>query len=354
MKQAAVQRIRSTLALGGPMSVNWPPAVSDRLRLRPAPGLPEQVHLSVTDRCFLPCKHCDIFRNKTKDLSTDTWMSVIDELADWLGAGSMNFVGGEPLLRKDLEQLMAHAVRRGFSVTFNSNGWLIDDRRAASIADAGVEIAYLALDGSRAETVDGTRGRDGTFARTIAAMERFEALPNPRVVVACILHAGNAHEIPELLQMLTDRGHQLVVQPLYQPFGENAHQPGWHYQSDMWPRNQEDLRAIDKALDLLADVRENDGPVCNAVEQIAAIRTYFRAPTVYNGLTCKAGHSDIAFDPTGAIRLCYFLEPIGNVKDETAISKIWDRHLAQRRRWEVSRCTRQCNLLNCNFDRQDL
>jgi len=266
----------------------------------------------------------------------------------------MNFVGGEPLLRKDLEYLMAHAVGQGFSVTFNSNGWLIDDRRAKAIADAGVEIAYLALDGATAETVDATRGRAGTFARTIAAIERFEALPNPRVVVACILHAGNAHEIPALLERLRDRGHQLVVQPLYQAFGENAHQPGWHRTSAIWPHKDTDLAAIDEALDVLTEVRLAEGPVCNAVEQLEAMRTYFREPTQYNGLTCKAGHSDLAFDPSGNIRLCYFLEPIGKVTEETRFSRIWDRYNAQRRRWEVSRCTRQCNLLNCNFDRQDL
>ena len=354
MKVGAAERLRSTVALGRPSRLTLPDPIADRLRLRPAPGLPEQIHLSVTDRCFLPCTHCDIFRNKTQDLPTSTWMRVIDELSDWLGGGAMNFVGGEPLLRKDLEALMGHAVKRGFSVTFNSNGWLIDDRRAKAIADAGVEIAYLALDGATAETVDATRGREGSFARTIEAIERFESLPNPRVVVACILHAGNAHEVPGLLERLRDRGHQLVVQPLYQAFGENAHQPGWHRASSIWPHRAEELTAIDRALDVLIEARLADGPVCNAVEQLEAMRTYFRAPTTYNGLTCKAGHSDLAFDPAGNIRLCYFLEPIGKVMEERSFSNIWDRYISQRRRWEVSRCTRQCNLLNCNFDRQDL
>ena len=74
----------------------------DRVKLRRAPGRPRQVHLSVTDRCFLPCTHCDIWKNETPDLPGAVWEDAIDRLADWCAPAGMNFVGGEPLLRKDL------------------------------------------------------------------------------------------------------------------------------------------------------------------------------------------------------------------------------------------------------------
>jgi MoaA/NifB/PqqE/SkfB family radical SAM enzyme len=68
---------------------------------------------------------------------------------------------------------------------------------------------------------------------------------------------------------------------------------------------------------------------------------------------CKAGHADIAFDPAGNVRLCYFLEPVGNVAEDASLERIWTRVGTLRRRYEVSRCTRTCNLLNCNFERGD-
>jgi MoaA/NifB/PqqE/SkfB family radical SAM enzyme len=49
----------------------------DKLRLRRAPGRPDQVHLAVTDRCFLPCLHCDIWKSKTPDLGTEVWEEVL-------------------------------------------------------------------------------------------------------------------------------------------------------------------------------------------------------------------------------------------------------------------------------------
>ncbi len=323
----------------------------DKLRLRRAPGRPKQIHLSVTDRCFLPCLHCDIWKNEATDLPTEVWIESLDRLAHWVGPAAVNFVGGEPLLRKDLEELMGHAVKLGNEVSFNTNAWLLTEKRARAIADAGVSIAYVSMDGFTAETVDHSRGREGSHEKCHEAFAFLDAVKGPRVVVTCILNGSNAHEIPRLLEFVRSRGYQLVLQPLYQNFGEVDYDPDWWRSSVLWPT---DLAAIDAALDRLIEERRRGGPVCNAVGQLEAMKGYFRAPSTFNGLTCKAGHSDISFDPRGNIRLCYFLEPVATVFDWAPLAAIWDAPRTLQRRWEVSRCERSCNLLNCNFDRDDL
>ncbi len=323
----------------------------DRAQLRRAPGRPTQVHLSVTDRCFLPCLHCDIWKNEAVDLPEAIWLDVLDRLAQWIGPASVNFVGGEPLLRRDLERLFARAVELGNTVSFNTNAWLLSRRRVRAIAEAGVSIVYISMDGARESTVDHSRGRAGSWRKCMEAFDHFDAVPNPRVVISTILHGRNAAEIQELLALVRERGYQLVLQPLYQNFGDNRYDPDWWRSSAMWPR---DLGAIDAALDLLIAERRRGGPVCNAVGQLAAMKRYFRDPSRFNGLTCKAGHSDISFDPQGNIRLCYFLEPVATVFDMAPLAATWDAPRTLRRRWQVSRCERSCNLLNCNFDRSDL
>ncbi len=323
----------------------------DRLRLRRAPRRPTQIHLSVTDRCFLPCLHCDIWKNEAEDLPTEVWIDALDRLTEWTGPVAVNFVGGEPLLRRDLEQLMGHAVRLGHEVSFNTNAWLLNRKRVAAISEAGVSIAYISMDGIRPETVDHSRGREGSHRKCMEAIDLFEAVPNPRVVIATILHGRNAEEIPELLRFVKERGLQLVLQPLYQNFGNVPYDPTWWRRSPLWPR---DLGAIDAALDLLSAERLRGGPVCNSVGQLQAMKGYYADPETFNGLTCKAGHSDISLDPQGNVRLCYFLEPVGTLFDLTPLQVLWDAPRTLRRRWEVSRCERSCNLLNCNFDRTDL
>jgi len=325
--------------------------VLDRARLRRAPGRPDQVHLAVTDRCFLPCLHCDIWKNDTPDLEEAVWADLIDRLAAWCAPAGMNFVGGEPLLRKDLERLMARAVSSGFEVSFNTNGWLVTPKRAQAISDAGVSIAYVSLDGIDAETVDHSRGREGSFDKAMSAIDLFDALPGPRVVIAAILHAGNAAEMPRLLQFVKDRGLQLVVQPLYQNFGDNAYDPDWYKTAELWPRTDAALTELDHAIDVLVSERLRGGAVCNPVGQIAAFKQHFRSPGVDNGHQCRAGHSDLSIDALGNIRMCYFLDPVATVFDKTPLPLVWDGATTLRRRWEVSRCDRACNLLNCNFER---
>jgi len=323
----------------------------DRARLRRAPQRPNQVHMAVTDRCFLPCVHCDIWKNKTPDLDGSIWSGLIDQLGEWCAPAGMNFVGGEPLLRKDLESLMGQAVRNGFEVSFNTNGWLVTDARAQAIADAGVSVAYVSLDGMIRETVDHSRGRAGSFDKAMEAIDRFDALPNPRVVIAAILHTENAAEIPQLLEFVRDRGMQLVVQPLYQNFGDNKYDPNWHETSPLFPRTKAALAGIDAAVDALVAERMRGGSVCNPVGQLVAYKNHFRNPEKDNGHQCRAGHTDLSVDALGNIRMCYFLDPVGSILDERPLPLVWDGYQTLRRRWEVSRCDRSCNLLNCNFER---
>ena len=327
--------------------------VLDRMQLRRAPQRPAQVHMAVTDRCFLPCLHCDIWKNKTPDLEGAVWSKLIDELGRWCAPAGMNFVGGEPLLRKDLEALMGQAVRAGFEVSFNTNGWLVSEARARAVSDAGVSVAYVSLDGMNRATVDHSRGREGSFDKAMEAIDRFDALPNPRVVIAAILHAENAAEMVHLLQFVRDRGMQLVVQPLYQNFGENTYDPNWHQHAELFPRTDAALQAIDAAVDVLVAERMRGGAVCNPVGQLLAYKNHFRNPSVDNGHQCRAGHTDLSIDAHGNIRMCYFLEPVGSILDERPMPLIWDGYRTLRRRWEVSRCNRSCNLLNCNFERVD-
>ncbi len=322
----------------------------DKARLRRAPARPTQVHLSVTDRCFLPCVHCDIWKNDTVDLPGEVWEDVIDRLGDWCAPGGMNFVGGEPLLRRDLESLMARAVSRGFEVSFNTNGWLLNRQRAQAIHEAGVSVAYVSMDGIRPETIDHSRGKPGSWDKAMAALDLLQAHASPRVVIACILHAGNADEMDELIDFVRRRGIQLVIQPLYQNFGNNAYDPDWWKASPLFPHTPEDLARIDAALDRLTAERLRGGPVCNEAMQLQAMKGHFARPGADQGQACRAGHSDLSFDPHGNVRLCYFLEPVGTVFEAAPMPVLWDRWTTLRRRWEVSRCDRNCSLLNCNFD----
>jgi len=328
---------------------DWMETKLDSLALRRAPGLPSQIHLSVTDRCFLPCLHCDIWKNDTIDLPTSVWLDVIERLGAWCAPGSINFVGGETLLRTDLEQLIQRAVGYGFETSFNTNGWLVTPKRAKQLAEAGTKIAYVSLDGFDKATVDHSRGRAGSYEKAMSAIEAFLDNPSMQVVIATILHTQNAEQMIPMLKWSHKRGIQMVIQPLYQNFGENEHDPDWWKTSTFWPQDSEQLSALDRIIAQLITEKERGMPLLNDPRQLQAMRFHFRHPDVDSGLSCRAGHSDLSFDPHGNIRLCYFLDPVATIFEPTSFADIWSRLGTLRRRWEVSHCSRHCNLLNCNF-----
>ena len=188
-------------------------SVLDRRGLRRAPGLPSQVHLSVTDRCFLPCLHCDIWKNEDVDLPTQFWIDAIDKLGAWCAPAGMNFVGGEPLLRQDLEELIEHAHTWGFETSMNTNAWLLTNERVRQLKSSNIGLVYISLDGFTAETVDHSRGRVGSYDKAMSAIELLKSA-GVRVWVASVFHKGNAQEIVQLAHWVHQNDMRMVMQPL--------------------------------------------------------------------------------------------------------------------------------------------
>jgi len=323
-------------------------SVLEPLKLRPVEGLPTQIHISITDRCCLPCRMCDIWKIKPgEEMSTAEWKGVFDQIAHWAGAVGLNFAGGEPFLRKDLPELTAYATSLGFTVTANTNATLLNKNKVAEIGDSGLDILYVSMDGTSAETHDYARGEAGTYDKVMAALDRVDQIEKPRVIIAMIINRINIHEVRQMADWTLERGYQVVYQPLFNTFGK-AYDPKWYLTSELFPR-EEDLPALDEALDYLINIKENDGHVCNAVGQLQEMKRYFRSPDVSNGLPCNAGHSDLSLDPYGNLLLCFWLPPVGDVR-KTPIPWMWNSMKSQRRRWEAYHCPRTCNMLNCNFE----
>ncbi len=323
----------------------WKVRAAAQCRLYGDTGRPVQAHICPTDRCNLSCHQCDIWRKPVgRELSTEAWQRVLEELAGLSPGMSVNFSGGEPFLRQDLVALIAFATRLGMTASANTNGLLIDDTMARRLHDAGLDILYVSLDGATEATHDRIRNRPGLFRRVMHALDALSRVPRPRVVIATILHRGSIPEVAALAELCDARGIQVVFKPVYQPFGQ-PYNPGW-YRDDPWLPG--DMEAVDRALDFLIALRRQGGPICNDAAQLEAFKQYFRAPVQPNGLACRAGFQDVAFDARGQVLACYHLPPIGNVQSASLVDVWWGREAALRRQ-EVSGCRRTCNLQNCNF-----
>src|SRR4030042_4273367 len=102
-------------------------------------ALPLAVVLATTYRCQCHCSHCYAAANERENvdgMSTAETRVLIDELRA-VGAIHLNITGGEPLLREDILDLVAHAHASGLIPPIPTNGYLLPRERVASLRRAG-------------------------------------------------------------------------------------------------------------------------------------------------------------------------------------------------------------------------
>ncbi|MGE0785144.1 MAG: radical SAM protein [Sandaracinaceae bacterium] len=160
---------------------------------------------SITMRCNARCPFCS--RHSGPDgLPTATGLRLIDELGE-MGCLRLHFTGGEPLVRKDLPELLDRAGERGLRRTINTNGILLA-RRPEVIARTDAFV--VSVDGSP-EVHDGYRG-PGAFAHMVEGVEALAAA-NKRFAFSFALFEKSLDHVDFLIDLARRYDTFLIVQP---------------------------------------------------------------------------------------------------------------------------------------------
>jgi len=158
-----------------------------------------------TRRCNLKCVHCYSQSADCEyegELSTEEGKRLIDSLADF-GVPVVLFSGGEPLLRKDLVELVRHASLKGLRAVISTNGTLITPEKAERLKGENLSYVGVSLDGTEAVN-DEFRGVEGAFAK---AMDGIEACQSAglKVGLRFTISRRNVGEIPAIFRILSER-----------------------------------------------------------------------------------------------------------------------------------------------------
>ncbi len=137
---------------------------------------PYLIALNLTERCNLACAHCYLDAKVLKhgavdELSTQEVKRVLGEIAQVGPEAMVVLTGGEPMLRRDLPELAAHASALGLMVVVGTNGMLLRPDRIAALRDAGVAGIGISVDSLDPETHDDFRGKQGAWAKTMAGID---------------------------------------------------------------------------------------------------------------------------------------------------------------------------------------
>jgi len=159
------------------------------------------LQLSVTNACNLQCVHC--YRDETKafrdELSVEEMIALFEQFKAFVDKrgmeGLITFGGGEPLLRRDLGLLSRVAHSMGLAVRIISNG-VLSAKQAEYLAEWGIRLVQVSLDGATAEVHDRVRGA-GMFEKALEGCRNLLAAGVHVNHKVTLIKGFNDHQIPE-------------------------------------------------------------------------------------------------------------------------------------------------------------
>jgi len=167
--------------------------VAEKARLRREHPL-RYLFWEATLRCNLACQHCgsDCSRDQEsmhRELAPEFVCRELKAIAAVHDAREITFaiIGGEPLVRRDIDGVGAYAASLGYTWGITTNGLMLDAKRLASLKASGLGTIAVSLDGLAPEH-DRLRNCPGAFRRVVGALERLVADPFYQAfdVISCV------------------------------------------------------------------------------------------------------------------------------------------------------------------------
>lgn len=251
---------------------------------------PFKINFAITSRCNSRCKTCNIWKIK-KDISKELTFSEIDiffkklpKTVSWL-----SLTGGEPLLRKDIGEIISFSKKLGIKTTLVSNGSLVKDK-IQELKD--LDLLIISLEGPK-EMHDAIRGK-GTFDKTIEAITIAKE-HNLNVWVEIVLTQKSDKKLKFILKKSKELGFSVLFQPIF------------NYKLSASKENIEKLSPkIEEYKNLVKKIIE-----LKKQYNIVGSYSYFKyiLNTWPRGIypNCKAGKLFVSISPSGNIAPCHFL-----------------------------------------------
>lgn len=323
-------------------------------------SLPSYCCFVVTLKCIMKCRMCYIWKNTENNLSELTlqeWKSVVKALRGFLDTKyDIILSGGEPLLKKDILDLIAFSAKTGYRMSLETNAYLIDKELAKAIRDSGLWRICISLDSMDEYTHDSLRGKEGSYSRATRAIEYLNKFcPSVGINIQTVITEQNLNELIKLAEWVgqDERLDYIYFQIVARPFGASANDY-WFRESCydfLWPQ---DINKVKSIIDKLIKLKNVNSKIVNTVSQFKAYMAYFEDPLDFaKDIHCTIGNRDININPYGDVYLCFSKDSIGNIK-ANAIEEIWYSQKAAQIRDEISKCKKYCHfLLNCSFEEKD-
>ena len=189
---------------------------------------PVCVYFETTNRCNLLCTTCPRTYEELEppaDMSWELFTKIVDQLPD-LERAVLHGVG-EPMLVKNLPEMVRYLKDRGVYVLFNTNGTVLNEKNGRALMTAGLDELRVSLDAANAKSYRAIRGKDyfGRILKNVRAfrnLQEREGNDRPRVSVWITGIKETIAELPTFVKVAAEIGVKEVYLQRLVFFEDNA------------------------------------------------------------------------------------------------------------------------------------
>jgi len=280
------------------------------------PGPPFWLLAELTYECPLHCPYCSNptdLGDKAAELDTEHWRRVLTE-ARAMGAVQLGFSGGEPLLRRDLEELVAHGRELGYYTNLITSGIGLTAKRIAKLKEAGLDHIQISFQGADPLVNDAIAGRGNAYQQKFAMAQHVKAQGYP-MVLNFVISKQNIEQVPQILALSTQLNADYVELATAQYYGW-----AYHNRDHLLPTQQQ-LRTAEQQVQEYRAQQDGAGP-----------QFIFVTPDYYEDRpkACMNGWATtfLTITPDGSALPCHSAKTLRltfpNVKDKS-IADIWQQ-----------------------------
>ena len=294
---------------------------------------PVLVVWNFTQRCNLACAHC--YQNAGKkaagELTLREKLDLVDQLAE-LKTPLIALSGGEPMAAPHFWKTIEAMGRRNFHLSIATNATLIDKKRAARMADLGVDYVQISLDSADPAKHDALRG-PGAWDATVQGIRNMVAREGVEVGVASTMTKDFIGELEDLIRLAIDLGSDYFYTYNFIPVGRGREM----VEKDLSPEERERMFDIcytyfdqidfgSTAPQMIRRCIELSGPEGRRLSSHLAAEMGGRfgknVGDIFGG--CGCGRVYCTVQPDGIVTPCVYMPiPVGDLRKDRFID-IWN------------------------------
>jgi len=257
-----------------------------------ARGRPITVSFEVTFNCNADCEHCNWGRSLKVDeprLEPARWGDLVDEIRPVVAQIS----GGEPLLRRDIYDIISEMRRRDGLAAFvlTTNAQILNEERYERLRECGIDQFSISLDYPD-ERHNGYRSLDNSFQKLRELIPRLTAKGNDDVLLACVVQSQNYRDLPAIVEIAREWGASVN-------FSIYTHlRTGKEYLT-VNPDGQ--LVELAEVVERLIRMQADGYPIATSPYSLRKIVEFYRTRSQPN---CQAGRRFFIVNPWGKLAPC--------------------------------------------------